>query len=119
MTDYHKHPIVKHLFWYSFITTTGLGMGAMTYQWNYMMVFDIMYMLANSMSFMAVLSYYSTFPNDSSLLLSFIAATSGMLYSVGFLRIIRCGMDLYNKNVYLGWLSLTSFLIPYMLYRSC
>ena len=89
--DYHTFPTTKHVFWYLSIISTGLGLGAMLFQWNYMFYFDIMYMLANSMSFVAVLSYYSTFPHNSSLLLTSAAATSGMLYSLGFLRIIRCG----------------------------
>lgn len=41
-----------------------------------------------------------------------------MLYSVGFLRLIRCGLELNNYLVYAFWAGMTGYFIPWSLYRS-
>lgn len=91
LTDYHNHPHLKHLFWYSFAVLFGMQIGASCFQLNQMAAFDVLYMFGNSMSFFGVLAYFTEFPNKGLLASGLLASSCAMIYCVGFLRIIRCG----------------------------
>lgn len=96
LTDYHSHPLIKHVYWYSFIISFGMSLGITVYKSGFMFLFDVLYLAANSFSFAAILQYYSEFPNKGMLFNSYAVSFFAMIYAVGFLRLIRCGLDLLN-----------------------
>ena len=75
-------------------------------------------MFGNSMSFYGVLTYFTEFPNKGLFVSSLLASTCAMIYCVGFLRIIRCGQDLYSYKPYLGWLVSVLLVVSWTLFRS-
>lgn len=116
--DYHTHPLYKHLAWYGLITTFGISVGISTYKTGFYFIFDVLYLAGNSISFSAIYQFLSDYPNEGMLFNSYAAGFFAMVYSVGFLRIIRCGLDLYNYLVYLAWAGMVGCFIPWNIFRS-
>ena len=117
LTNYYKHPNIKHIMWFMFNLTFGAMIGSYMYQQGFKFMIDALYLVGNAMTFYAASTYYSE-NNKAIILTAFLCTVFGTAYGLGVLRLFRWGQDLTNRNVYIAALSILTIIQSWSIHRN-